>query len=97
MIIFTASLPEYADPVIDWLDGGDGGGGMVGGRLFRSVRADHQSIHPDVAQDCVHTNGAYVKDLSVVDADLSRVCLVDNSPASYAINQGTSSSAPEQF
>lgn len=38
VIIFTASLPEYADPVIDWLDGGDGGGGMVGGRLFRSVR-----------------------------------------------------------
>lgn len=37
VIIFTASLPEYADPVIDWLDGGDGGGGMVAGRLFRSV------------------------------------------------------------
>lgn len=73
VIIFTASLPEYADPVIDWLDGGDGGGGMVGGRLFRS--------------DCLHSNGAYVKDLSVVDADLSRVCLVDNSPVSYAINQ----------
>lgn len=29
----------------------------------------------------------------MVDADLSRVCLVDNSPASYAINQGTSSSS----
>lgn len=37
-------------------------------------------------------NGSYVKDLSVVDADLSRVCLVDNSPASYAINQGAFSS-----
>ncbi|ORY86699.1 NLI interacting factor-like phosphatase-domain-containing protein [Leucosporidium creatinivorum] len=73
VIIFTASLPEYADPVIDWLDGGDGMGGMVGGRLFRS--------------DCLHANGSYVKDLSVVDADLSRVCLVDNSPVSYAINQ----------
>ncbi|KAK4055393.1 Nuclear envelope morphology protein 1 [Microbotryomycetes sp. JL221] len=73
VIIFTASLPEYADPVIDWLDGGDGRAGMVGGRLFRS--------------DCVHANGAYVKDLTVVDTDLSRVCLVDNSPVSYAINQ----------
>lgn len=41
-------------------------------------------------QDCLHSNGAYVKDLSVVDADLSRVCLVDNSPVSYAINQGSS-------
>ncbi|KAK4047309.1 Nuclear envelope morphology protein 1 [Microbotryomycetes sp. JL201] len=73
VIIFTASLPEYADPVIDWLDGGDGSGGMVAGRLFRS--------------DCVHANGAYVKDLTVVEQDLSRVCLVDNSPVSYAINQ----------
>ncbi|GAA6054481.1 hypothetical protein JCM3770_001010 [Rhodotorula araucariae] len=75
VVIFTASLPEYADPVIDWLDGGDGHGGMVGARLFRAE------------QDCMARNGSYVKDLSVVDADLSRVCLVDNSPASYAVNQ----------
>ncbi|GAA5919238.1 hypothetical protein JCM6882_001105 [Rhodosporidiobolus microsporus] len=73
VVIFTASLPEYADPVIDWLDGGDGRGGMVGGRLFRA--------------DCLTHNGSYVKDLAVVDPDLSRVCLVDNSPASYAVNQ----------
>ncbi|GAA5878006.1 hypothetical protein JCM3774_005977 [Rhodotorula dairenensis] len=73
VVIFTASLPEYADPVIDWLDGGDGRGGMIGARLFRS--------------DCVARNGSYMKDLSVVEPDLSRVCLVDNSPASYAINQ----------
>lgn len=73
VVIFTASLPEYADPVIDWLDGGDGRGGMVGARLFRA--------------DCVARNGSYMKDLSVVEPDLSRVCLVDNSPASYAINQ----------
>lgn len=39
VVIFTASLPEYADPVIDWLDGGDGRGGMVGARLFRAVRS----------------------------------------------------------
>ncbi|GAA6036464.1 hypothetical protein JCM8097_003520 [Rhodosporidiobolus ruineniae] len=73
VVIFTASLPEYADPVIDWLDGGDGRGGMIGPRLFRA--------------DCLARNGSYVKDLSVVDPDLSRVCLVDNSPASYAVNQ----------
>ncbi|BGP42517.1 Nuclear envelope morphology protein 1 [Rhodotorula kratochvilovae] len=73
VVIFTASLPEYADPVIDWLDGGDGRGGMIGPRLFRA--------------DCMARNGSYVKDLSVVDTDLSRVCLVDNSPASYAVNQ----------
>ncbi len=73
VVIFTASLPEYADPVIDWLDGGDGGGGIIGGRLFRS--------------DCHHQNGAYMKDLSIISKDLSHVCLVDNSPTSYAINQ----------
>lgn len=39
-------------------------------------------------------NGSYMKDLSVVEPDLSRVCLVDNSPASYAINQGESCCAP---
>jgi CTD nuclear envelope phosphatase 1 len=33
-------------------------------------------------------NGSYVKDLTVVEPDLSRVCLVDNSPASYSVNQG---------
>lgn len=73
VIIFTASLPEYADPVIDWLDGGDGRGGLIGGRLFRS--------------HCLAKNGTYMKDLTVVDPDLARVCLVDNSPVSYAINQ----------
>lgn len=49
VVIFTASVREYADPVIDWLDGGDGGGGMVGQRLFRSVRfllpAPSRSLH----------------------------------------------------
>ncbi|GAA5898644.1 Nem1-Spo7 phosphatase catalytic subunit NEM1 [Sporobolomyces salmoneus] len=73
VIIFTASLPEYADPVIDWLDGGDGRGGLIGGRLFRS--------------HCLAKNGTYMKDLTVVERDLARVCLVDNSPVSYAINQ----------
>ena len=45
-------------------------------------------------QDCVSRNGSYMKDLSVVEPDLSRVCLVDNSPASYAINQGEWCCAP---
>lgn len=37
---------------------------------------------------CLAKNGTYVKDLTVVDQDLAKVCLVDNSPVSYAINQG---------
>lgn len=70
VVIFTASVKEYADPVIDWLDGGQG---LISGRLFR--------------ESCELRDGAYLKDLSHVNADLSRVCLVDNSPASYLLNQ----------
>ncbi|GAB1519221.1 hypothetical protein RhiTH_002287 [Rhizoctonia solani] len=70
LVIFTASMPEYADPVIDWLDAGRG---MFSRRFFR--------------ESCTHLpNGGYSKDLSIIDQDLSRVCLIDNSPASYSIN-----------
>jgi len=29
----------------------------------------------------------YSKDLAIIEPDLARVCLVDNSPVSYSINQ----------
>lgn len=35
-------------------------------------------------------NGSYTKDLSIIEDDLSRVCLVDNSPISYRVNEGRS-------
>ena len=41
LVIFTASMQEYADPVIDWLDAGRG---ILGKRFFREVScaaADH--------------------------------------------------------
>lgn len=69
VVIFTASVQEYADPVIDWLDQGRG---LIAGRLFRDA--------------CTYRNGSYLKNLAIVDQDLSRVCLVDNSPASYHLN-----------
>ena len=34
LVIFTASMQEYADPVIDWLDGGRG---LFGKKLYRDV------------------------------------------------------------
>lgn len=37
-------------------------------------------------QSCILDKGNYVKDLSVIDHDLSRIILVDNSPASYKLN-----------
>lgn len=70
VVIFTASMQEYADPVIDWLDGGQG---LISGRLFR--------------ESCTLRDGSYLKDLTVVDADLRRVCLVDNSPISYVLQE----------
>ncbi|KAG9074139.1 Nuclear envelope morphology protein 1 [Ceratobasidium sp. UAMH 11750] len=70
LVIFTASMPEYADPVIDWLDAGRG---MFSRRFFR--------------ESCTQLpGGAYTKDLTIIEQDLSRVCLIDNSPASYSIN-----------
>ncbi|CAG8458871.1 11290_t:CDS:2 [Funneliformis caledonium] len=70
VVIFTASMPEYADPVIDWLDPNKS---LIGNRYFR--------------QSCTNRNGAYIKDLTIIEPDLSKVCLVDNSPISYAMHQ----------
>lgn len=70
VVIFTASMQEYADPVIDWLDGGQG---LISGRLFR--------------ESCTVRDGTYLKDLTVVERDLRRVCLVDNSPISYVLQE----------
>ncbi|KAF4619594.1 hypothetical protein D9613_005215 [Agrocybe pediades] len=71
LVIFTASMQEYADPVIDWLDAGRG---ILEHRFFRD--------------SCTQLpNGSYTKDLTIVDPDLSRVCLVDNSPISYSTNE----------
>uniref|UniRef100_V5E350 Aspartate-based protein phosphatase n=1 Tax=Kalmanozyma brasiliensis (strain GHG001) TaxID=1365824 RepID=V5E350_KALBG len=70
VVVFTASVQEYADPVIDWLDQGRG---LISARLFR--------------ESCTFKGGQYVKNLQVVEKDLSKVCLVDNSPASYRMNR----------
>jgi len=71
LVIFTASMQEYADPVIDWLDGGRG---ILARRLFR--------------ESCTQTpSGSYTKDLAIIEQDLARVCLVDNSPISYSTCQ----------
>ena len=89
-------MQEYADPVIDWLDGGHG---ILGRRFFREVRSPlyfatylvHVLI-TEAVQSCTQlANGSYTKDLSLVEADLARICLIDNSPISYSINPGMTS------
>ncbi len=71
LVIYTASLKEYADPVIDLVDDGRK---LFKKRLFRS--------------SCLATGSAglaYLKDLSLIDSDLSKLALIDNSAASFAL------------
>lgn len=79
IVIFTASMKEYADPVIDWLESTFPG--KFSKRLYRS--------------DCTLRDGVgYIKDLNVVHAEiknslsvdrLNETIIIDNSPISYAM------------
>ena len=71
LVLFTASVQEYADPVIDLLE--------QERRFFDARR---------YRQHCTFLNGAYIKDLSSVEPDLSRVVILDNSPMSYNFHEG---------
>ncbi|QLQ78210.1 hypothetical protein HG537_0A04570 [Torulaspora globosa] len=79
LVVFTASMKEYADPVIDWLESSFSG--RFAKRLYRN--------------NCILRDGVgYIKDLSIVcgplenssNVGLGEVILVDNSPVSYAMN-----------
>jgi len=65
LIIYTASLSKYADPLLDLLDPEQ----TISKRLFR--------------ENCVFFEGHYVKDLSLLQRDISQTIIVDNSPMSY--------------
>lgn len=71
LVVFTASVQEYADPVIDWLEQERK---FFVGRYYR--------------QHCTFRNGAYIKDLSSIEPDLSKVMILDNSPVSYIFHEG---------
>ncbi|KAI4737723.1 hypothetical protein E4T50_11781 [Aureobasidium sp. EXF-12298] len=70
LIVFTASVQEYADPVIDWVERERK---YFSGRYYR--------------QHCTFRNGAYIKDLTQVEPDLSKVMILDNSPMSYIFHE----------
>ncbi|KAI0143928.1 NLI interacting factor-like phosphatase-domain-containing protein [Hypoxylon sp. NC0597] len=70
LVVFTASVQEYADPVIDWLESERK---YFSGRYYR--------------QHCTFRHGAFIKDLSSIEPDLSKVMILDNSPLSYMFHQ----------
>ncbi|KAF3405382.1 Nuclear envelope morphology protein 1 [Talaromyces pinophilus] len=70
LVVFTASVQEYADPVIDWLEQE---------RKFFQARY--------YRQHCTLRNDAFIKDLSSVEPDLSKVMILDNSPTSYIFHE----------
>ncbi|CAK4465075.1 unnamed protein product [Aphanomyces euteiches] len=65
IVVYTASLSKYADPLLDQLDVYK----VIRFRLFR--------------EHCVHYEGSYVKDLSLLDRDITQSIIIDNSPMSY--------------
>jgi len=65
IVVYTASLSKYADPLLDQLDPER----VIRFRLFR--------------EHCVQYEGNYVKDLSLLDRELTQTIIIDNSPMSY--------------
>ncbi|KAK9766477.1 Nuclear envelope morphology protein 1 [Basidiobolus ranarum] len=77
LVIFTASISDYADPIIDWLE--------------REVKAKYPSSNPVIKsryyrQHCTYYNGIFTKDLTQIECDLRDVALLDNSEFSFLIN-----------
>lgn len=77
--IFTASVKEYADPIIDWLESE-----IVDPQLSMFTKRYYRG-------DCTYRPGVgYIKDLSKIFAkeeDLKNVVILDNSPISYALQE----------
>lgn len=92
LVIFTASVQAYADPMIDWLEKDRK---YFHQRLYRQHCTFHASLANSPAApapmepgtnrpaEAVPENFGYVKDLSKVNADLSKILIVDNSPVSF--------------
>jgi len=80
VVIFTASLSRYADPVIDFLTEG-----MWAHGATKSPTGAPSIRHRLYRESCLFLQGLYVKDLSRLGRDLEHTVIVDNSPASFLL------------
>lgn len=84
--IFTASVKEYADPIIDWLESE-----IVDNKLAGQSGAQSIFTKRYYRGDCTYRQGVgYIKDLSkfvTKEDDLKNVVILDNSPVSYALQE----------
>jgi len=42
-----------------------------------------------LSQRCIHKDGTYLKDLTLIEPDLSQVFIIDNSPSVYTLVPGS--------
>ena len=70
IIIFTASIQQYASALLDKLDKEKL---LFNGRLYR--------------QNCIFSNGLYLKDIKQIGKNLEDMIIIDNNPASFIINE----------
>lgn len=84
LVVFTASMKEYADPVIDWLESSIPGNFTK--RLYRNncILRDGVGYIKDLSILCGNSNQMAVANLN--GGGLGEIILVDNSPVSYALN-----------
>jgi RNA polymerase II subunit A small phosphatase-like protein len=71
VVIYTASLSKYADPLIDIIDS-------------HSIKTiDHRMFR----EHCTFYSGVFIKDMSILGRNLTDLIIIDNSPTSYAFHQ----------
>ncbi|KAF0270661.1 Phosphatase HuPSR1 [Hanseniaspora uvarum DSM 2768] len=85
VVIFTASVSRYGDPLLDTLDGvlKPNPVSKNGSKeLYNNTGERH--IHQRLFRDsCYNYEGNYVKNLSQIGRPLEDIIILDNSPASY--------------
>lgn len=86
LVVFTASMKEYADPVVDWLESSFPGNFTK--RLYRNncILRDGVGYIKDLSTVCGHFPTASISTSSSTTVGLGDVILIDNSPVSYAMN-----------